>query len=113
MRVLRIIRGVTLRDRLRSELIRREMNVEPILECMERNQLRWYGHLKRMDDEEKLRMMLEWRPEGSRRAERPRKRFMEAVSDAVQARGLTLAEVERDRLFEDRARWKRFWRTST
>src|ERR1700755_2610426 len=40
MRVLRVIRGVSLRDRMRSELVRQELGVESILECIERNQLR-------------------------------------------------------------------------
>ena len=32
MRVMRVIRGVTRRDRLRSEVVRRDLGVEPILE---------------------------------------------------------------------------------
>ena len=46
MRVLRVIRGASLRDRMRSELVREELGVESILECVERNQLRWFGHVK-------------------------------------------------------------------
>lgn len=113
MRVLRIIKGVTLRDRLRSREIREDLNIEPIIEYAERNQLRWYGHLKRMDEGERLRRMLEWRPEGRRRAGRPRKRWMEAVSEAIESRGRTLAEVEEDRQYENRRGWREFWRTST
>ena len=50
MRVLRLIKGVTRLDRLRNEDIRSEMEVEDILKFVERGQLRWYGHVKRMDE---------------------------------------------------------------
>ena len=39
---------------------------------------------------ERLREMLEWRPEGRRPAGRPRKRWMEAVEEAIQRRNKTL-----------------------
>ena len=113
MRVLRLIRGVSLRDRMRSELVRRELGVEPVLECVERNQLRWFGHVKRMREGERLREMMDWRPEGRRPAGRPRKRWMDSVAEAVQRRGKTVEEVEEERTFEDRNLWRRFWRRST
>ena len=96
MRVLRVIRGVSLRDRMRSERVREELEVEPILEYVERNQLRWFGHVRRMEEGERSRRILEWRPEGRRPAGRPRKRWMEAVTEAVQRRGITMEEVEED-----------------
>src|SRR6201990_2655800 len=77
MRVLRVIRGISLRDRVRSERIRTDLGVEPILDCVERNQLRWFGHVRRMEGAERLRRILVWRPEGRRPAGRPRKRWME------------------------------------
>ena len=50
MRVLRLIHGVTRRDRIRNENIRKSLSVEPVLTIIERNQLRWYGHVLRMPD---------------------------------------------------------------
>ncbi|XP_076045633.1 uncharacterized protein LOC143027846 [Oratosquilla oratoria] len=46
MRVLRIIYGVTRRDRIRNEVIRAELGVESVLELVQRGQLRWYGQMK-------------------------------------------------------------------
>src|SRR5215469_8482516 len=94
MRVLRVIRGVSRRDRLRSGAVREDLNVEPILECVERNQLRWFGHINRRQPGDRLRSILDWKPEGRKKAGRPRKRCMEAVSETVQSRGRTLQEVE-------------------
>jgi len=49
--VLSFLRGVTglsLRDRVRSSDIWRGLGVEPLLLCVERGQLRWFGHQIRM-----------------------------------------------------------------
>jgi len=42
------VAGLSLRDRVRSSDIRRELGVEPLLLRVERSQLRWFGHLIRM-----------------------------------------------------------------
>jgi len=48
MSFLRRVAGLSLRDRVRSSDIRREVGVEPLLLRVERSQLRWFGHLIRM-----------------------------------------------------------------
>jgi len=45
MSFLRRVAGLSLRDRVRSSDIRRELGVEPLLVHVERSQLRWFGHL--------------------------------------------------------------------
>lgn len=50
VRVLRRIKGVTLRDMMRNYDIRSEMGVESILLLIGRNQLRWYEHIMRMEE---------------------------------------------------------------
>ena len=50
MRILRLIFGVTKRDRIRNEDIQKSLNVPSILTVIERNQLRWFGHILRMPD---------------------------------------------------------------
>ena len=51
MRVFRLIKGVTRRDRIRNVDVREELQVRPLLEETQRNKLRWFGHVKRMDTE--------------------------------------------------------------
>ena len=51
MRVLRLIKGITRRDRKRNADVQKELGMEPILTFVERSQLRWYGHVMRMDIE--------------------------------------------------------------
>jgi len=43
MRVLRLIKDVTRRDRLQNEDVRKELGVYSILDYIEQPQLRWYG----------------------------------------------------------------------
>ena len=70
-RVLRAIKGVTRRDRVRNLDIRRELRVEPLLEEIERIQLRWFGHVMRMTDNRLPKKYLLWQPSGSRPVGRP------------------------------------------
>ena len=48
MSFLRRLAGLSLRDRVRSSVIRRELGVDPLLLCVERSQMRRLGHLIRM-----------------------------------------------------------------
>ncbi len=48
MSFLRRVAGLSLRDRVRSSDIQKELGVEPLLLCVERSQLRWLRHLVRM-----------------------------------------------------------------
>jgi len=50
MSFLRRVAGLSLRDRVRSSDIRRELEVEPLLLCVERSQLRWFWHRTRWRD---------------------------------------------------------------
>ena len=40
--------GVSLRGRVRCSIIREELGGEPLLICIKRSQLRWFGHLVRI-----------------------------------------------------------------
>jgi len=52
MSYLRSACGVTWRDRLTNEEVRERCGVEvDVLECVERNTLRWLGHVERMTDD--------------------------------------------------------------
>ena len=107
MRALRAIRGVTRRDRMRNDDIRRELGVESILEVVDKSKLRWYGHVQRMNEDQFPRKYLQYRPHGRRPVGRPRRRWMEGVGEALTAREINLADVEREELYTDRQEWRR------
>ena len=49
MRMLQRIKGVTLRDNVKSVDIRKELGVTSIQEKVREMKLRWYGHMQRME----------------------------------------------------------------
>jgi len=64
--------GFSLRDRVRSSDIRRELGVVPLLLRVKRSQLRWFGHLISMPPR-RLPFEVFWaRPTGRRPRGRPR-----------------------------------------
>ena len=75
MRVLRLIRRVARKDRIRNDYQREELGVESILKIIENGQLRWFGHVKRMERNRYPRKYYEWKPEGRRGVGRPRMRW--------------------------------------
>ena len=110
MKVLRLIKGVTRLDRIRNESIRNELEVEDVLRVVERGQLRWYGHVKRMDEDRYPRRFLDWEPNKTRPVGRPKKRWRENLDAAMRKRGSSIQQVEEERLFEDRQEWRVFLR---
>ena len=82
------------------------LQIRPLLEEIERNKLRWFGHVKRMDTEKKPRKFLEWRPTGKRPTGRPRRRWIEGVEAALKRRGTSLREIEENKIYERREDWR-------
>ena len=113
MRVLRLIKGVTRRDRCKNADIRKEVGVGSIIEDIERSKLRWYGHVMRMSDDGLPKKYLTWVPEGSRPTGRPRKRWIDGIKAGMSRRSRTLEEIEHVRLYDDRDAWRAFWKSSS
>ena len=59
MRMLRWIRGVSLKDHVRSEKIRAELNVAQIRDKVKEVRLRWFGYIKRSDSYIKIAYEME------------------------------------------------------
>ena len=76
MRMSRRIKGVTLRDRVKSVDIRNELGVSSIQEKVRTTRLRWYGHMQRMEENNELRPVVGLRVTGKRPRGRPRERWM-------------------------------------
>ena len=110
--MLRTIKGVTRKDRIRNTTIRAELHVTPLLEEIERNRMRWYGHVMRMEEDKKPKGYLMWKPEGKRAVGRPRKRQIEGVEAALGNRGTSVQEVENNKKYDDRRDWRGFLRGS-
>jgi hypothetical protein len=76
-------------DRIRNETIRTKMEMKKdILQEVEEQQLRWYGHVMGMEDCKIERQVAEWNPQGKRRCGRPVNTWKEGIRDSMQRRNL-------------------------
>ena len=101
IKMLRFSLGVTRLDRIRNEHIRGTAHVRRFGDKAREARLRWFGHVRRRDEEYVGRKMLEMDLPGRRRRGRPKRRFMDAVKEDMQMMGAVEEEVQ------DRARWRR------
>jgi hypothetical protein len=110
MKFLRSIAGVSKIERKKSKIIRREIGVERLQYRIGRERLRWYGHMKRMEEDRMPRMEYEIaQKEGvKRRVGRPRDRWKDQIRRHVEERGESWGTVEEEKWWEDRKVWKTF-----
>ena len=80
MGFFRRVASVSLRDRVRSSVIREWLGVEPLLLCIERSQLRWFGHLVRMPPGRFPWEVFQAHPAGRRPRGRPRTSWRDYIS---------------------------------
>ena len=77
MRMLTRIKGVTLRDRVKSVDIRKELGVSSIQAKVKEMRLRLYGHMQRMEDNNEMRAVGDMRVPRKRPRGRPSGRWMD------------------------------------
>ncbi|CAF4995061.1 unnamed protein product, partial [Rotaria sp. Silwood1] len=86
MKFLRRIAGVTLRDKIRSSIIRESLQIEPLLRHIERSQLRWLGHILRMPQQGLPYQVLQAVPTGKRPIGRPRTSWRKYIEKLIKER---------------------------
>ena len=101
MRMLRWILGISLRDKIRSEDIRKRSGVTDIVDKMQESRLRWYGHISRREVEQDIRRVMEMEVEGNRGRGRPKRRWMDCVEKDMEVKRLTKEDAE------NRVKWRR------
>ncbi|XP_048880792.1 uncharacterized protein LOC125748552 [Brienomyrus brachyistius] len=104
MSFLRRVAGLSLRDRVRSSVIRRGLRVEPLLLRIERSQMRWLGHLIRMPPGRLPGEVFRACPTGRRPRGRPRTRWRDYVSRLAWER-LGVPPEELDEVAGEREVW--------
>ena len=104
MRMLRRIKGVTLRDEVKSLDTRKELGVNSIQEKVREMRLRWYGHMQRMEENNKVRAIVDMRVPGKRPRGRPRGRWVDCDLRDMQELWITPEDAQ------DRTFWQsRIW----
>ena len=58
--------GVKLQDRVPSKELRGRLELEDIISVLQRNRLRWYGHVLRKEDNDWVKKCMEYEVEGTR-----------------------------------------------
>jgi hypothetical protein len=66
MKFLKAIVGKTKRDRIRNSYIRGELKMEEIQNQIRESRMRWFGHVKRMDEHRIPKRLLEMKASGKR-----------------------------------------------
>ena len=108
MKVLRLVKGVTRRDRIRNADIYDEFKIKPIIETIQTDQLRWFGHVMRRDEETTAKKVLNLKVKGKRPRGRPRTSWIKYIDNILKERGTTLKEVETRGIHLDRTAWRTF-----
>lgn len=76
-------------ERIRNDVIRMQMQMDRhIHEHIEKRQLTWFGHVKRMNVNRWPRKILEWTPLERRKRGRPRRSWRDDINQAMTARNL-------------------------
>ena len=77
--MVRWAKGVSLLEHRRNEEILEEEKVEHIATVMRRRRLEWFGHVKRRDETENIRAVVEMKMEGKRHRGRPKLRWKDTI----------------------------------
>jgi hypothetical protein len=75
MRFLRSVKGYTRLDKIRSEVVRKEIEISGTQEVKSKQKQNWINHLERMDNTRLPKNALNYKPRGRRGRGHPRKRW--------------------------------------
>ena len=75
MHFVRSVTGHTRPDKIRSEVIRKELEISGIQDVRLKYKQNWINHLERMDNTRLPKHALNYKPQGRRDGGRPRKRW--------------------------------------
>jgi hypothetical protein len=85
MRALRSVIGVKLSDRVWNDVIREECDVkEDVVTKIEKNMLRWSGHLERRDERRLTKDIYNADLGGIARRARPRRTFLDQIGEVLE-----------------------------
>jgi len=106
-RILRYMAGVSLRDRVRSEEVARRCGVDEVEMVMRERRLRWFGHVRRREEGDPIRRVMDLEVDGRRPRGRPKKTWKKTVEEDTRLVGVR----EEDAL--DRGRWRAMTKRQT
>ena len=101
MSMLRWMSHATFKDRIPSEDLLTKFDLLPVRRIVQRNRLRWFGHVMRMDNDNWVKkcMMLEVYGRGD--PGRPKKTWEQVIASDLRELGVTRS------LVQDRLNWRK------
>ena len=90
MKCLRKAASKTRRDRIRNEEIRRIVGVKPVMDHIDKQRAKWFGHLMRMPPNQPALRAYNVRGSGARSRGRPRRRWSDDMRAVFQDSGLDM-----------------------
>jgi len=81
--------AVKLGDKVACEELRERLRLEDVVTVLQRNRLRWYGHVLRKDDSEWVKKCMDFVVEGVRPRGRPKRTWKEVVQGDMKSLKLT------------------------
>ena len=106
MKFLRRTVGKTKRDKIRNTRIREQLKAESIEHKIERNQLRWFGHVNRMTNDRIAKRVFECKQQNKMPRGRPKKMWEERVKEILTKREVTFRDAKK--MCMDRDKWRNF-----
>ena len=85
MRFVRIGKGYTRLDKIRSEVIRKELEISGIQDVRAKYKQNWINHLEKTDNTRLPKHVLNYKPRGRRDRGRPRRRWQRVDAGTGQA----------------------------
>ena len=104
LKMVRWALGVTRKEKIRNEYVRGTAKIAKLGDKLRNARLRWYGHIKRREEEYVGKRMMEMVVPGIRKRGRPKRRWMDLVREDMERVGAR----ERDEV--DRVKWRLLWR---
>ena len=98
--MIRWICSVKLSDRFSLDELRARLYINPIVEELRWNRLRWYGHIQRMPLDTWPRKVLELEVPGTYPKGRPRKRWSDCINQDLKSKKLSST------MTQDRSKWR-------
>ena len=92
MKVLRFVKKK--RQSTKYRYIYKEFKIKPIIETIQTDQLRWFGHMMRRDEKTTAKKVLHLKVKGKRPRGRPRTSWLKYIHNILKERGMNLKEVE-------------------
>ena len=93
MRMLRWMRGMTRKDRVENETVRKELGIEKVSEKMREKRLRWFGHVWRSEEQGLCKRVMGIKV-GRRSRGRPKRHFMDCIEEDLKIEGLEVTDAE-------------------